>query len=83
MKASKLCEARVHANPRCQVASRILSEAVEAFAEGFVINFLPEREQPLRRLRFGRGSGCHFPLFVRMRIVVLFVLISGVWRLPQ
>jgi hypothetical protein len=26
----------------------VLGKTVEAFAEGFVINFLPEREQPLR-----------------------------------
>ena len=33
-----------------EVASRILGKTVEAFAEGFVVNFLPERKQPLRRL---------------------------------
>src|SRR5215469_3881339 len=35
-----------------KVASSVLGKAVEALAECFVINFLPEREQPLRRLRF-------------------------------
>jgi hypothetical protein len=47
-----------------KVAGSVLGKTVEAFAEGFVINFLPEREQPLRRLRFRHGSCCHFLLFV-------------------
>ena len=52
-----------------KVANRVLGKAVKAFAEGFVINFLPEREQPLRRLRFRHGSGCHFLLFVCLLFV--------------
>jgi hypothetical protein len=47
-----------------KVASRVLGKAVEAFAKRFVINFLPESEQPLGRRRFSYGSGCYFLLFV-------------------
>src|SRR5215469_661588 len=39
-----------------KVASRVFGKAVEALAECLVINFLPERKQPLRRLRFRHGS---------------------------
>ena len=47
-----------------KVACCVLGKTVEAFAERFVINFLPKREQPLRRFRFRHGSGCHYLLFV-------------------
>src|SRR5271166_1459351 len=47
-----------------KVASRVPGKTVKAFPEGLVINFLPESEQPLRRLHFRHGSGCHFLLFV-------------------
>jgi hypothetical protein len=47
-----------------EVASRVLGKTVEAFAERFVINFLPESEQPVGRRRFPDGSGCYFLLFV-------------------
>jgi hypothetical protein len=47
-----------------KVANRVLGKTIEAFAECFVINFLPERKQPLWRFRFRHGSGCHFLFFV-------------------
>src|SRR5215472_1653228 len=50
-----------------KVAGCVLGETVETLPECFVINFLPEREQPLRRLRFRHGSGCRFLLFVYQR----------------
>jgi hypothetical protein len=46
------------------MASCVFGETVEAFAERFVINFLPESEQPLGRRRFPHGSGSDFLLFV-------------------
>jgi hypothetical protein len=47
-----------------EVASRVLGKTVEAFAERFVINFLPESEQPFGRRHFVHGPGCHFLLFM-------------------
>jgi hypothetical protein len=47
-----------------KVASRVFGETVKAFAERFVINFLPESEQPLGRRRFPHGLGCHYLLFL-------------------
>src|SRR4029077_18138367 len=45
-----------------EVASRVLGKTVEALAERFVINFLPESEQPFGRRHFVHGSGCNFPV---------------------
>ena len=50
-----------------KVASCVLGETIEAFAERFVINLLPESEQPLGRRGFLHGSGCHFLRFVYQR----------------
>jgi hypothetical protein len=47
-----------------KVANRVLGKIVEAFTERFVINFLPERKQPFRRL-FSSWFGLSLP-FLRV-----------------
>src|ERR1700735_3664083 len=60
-----------------KIASFVFGETVEAFAERFVINFLPESEQPLGRRRFPHDSG--YPSFSScIRVVILLFLLSGV-----
>ena len=67
MKAGRLWRIRSRPIPDAKVASRLLSKAVEPFAEGSVINFLPEREQPIRRSIFGMVRVVtSFSLYIRV-----------------
>jgi hypothetical protein len=47
-----------------KVASCVFGKTVEAFAQRLVINFHPECEKPLRRLRFRHASSYRFVFFV-------------------
>src|SRR6516164_9661792 len=52
-----------------EIASGILSEAIEAFAKGLVIDFFPHRQQPFRRCGF-RESDCVHSILLDCDIAV-------------